>query len=76
MKEFARSQARTERIAFRLSAENKAILKQRAAERGLDVQTYLEAVALGMPPRPRERGLNTAAKRYQRRYEQEMPIGA
>lgn len=43
---------RTERshgVMFRLSREDRDLLRQRAADYGVSVQTYLERVALGRP---------------------------
>jgi hypothetical protein len=45
--EHHRSSARDKGYLFRLSAEDKAELKARAAEQNLTVQAYLERVALG-----------------------------
>lgn len=44
-----RSKERSCPVAFRLSPEDRDLLKQRAQERGLSVQAYLEMVALGRP---------------------------
>lgn len=45
--EHHRSSARDKGYLFRLSADDKAELKARAAEQNLTIQAYLERVALG-----------------------------
>lgn len=42
-----RSKARSVGIAFRLSREDRDLLKQKAADAGLTIQAYLEWKALG-----------------------------
>ncbi len=44
-----RSTERSVNVAFRLSPDDRAELRRRAAEEGLSVQAYLERVALGRP---------------------------
>jgi hypothetical protein len=42
-----RSKKRSCNVAFRLSPEDRELLRHRAADAGLPVQAYLERVALG-----------------------------
>jgi hypothetical protein len=44
-----RSTQRDFKVAFRLSREDRVLLKSRAAAAGLSVQAYLERVALDRP---------------------------
>jgi hypothetical protein len=44
-----RSTKRSYTVAFRLSREDRALLRQRATAAGLSVQAYLERVALDRP---------------------------
>lgn len=61
-----RTRDRSCNVAFRLSPDDRALLRQRAAADGVSVQTYLERVALGRvdatdrrpgPPRPDQEAL-------------------
>ena len=45
--EVNRSRDRSAQVNFRMSKEDRERLRQRAAARGMTVQTYLEHVALG-----------------------------
>ncbi len=63
-----RSEARSATITFRVTAEERAFLKKRAADLGMSMQVYLEQVALGREPGAERR------PGPPRRQEEELPV--
>lgn len=65
-----RSSERSVNVAFRLSPDDRAEVRRRAAQQGLSVQAYLERVALG---RPHVTDLPPGPKRPAQNFEQ-LPL--
>lgn len=64
-----RSVNRSTQVLFRLSPDDKELLRQRADEAGLTIQAYLERCALG-----RANAVPLAPGRPRQSHEEELPL--